>query len=682
MALKWRGQDLFWARCSTDAEVHAMGSTIFRFLDPSLCPSCKRMYFDFSDPQPDPTTHFVIQELVGRYCELELRASTGCPLCSFVRSALLLEPQQVMSAEEWPMKQGTPVTLSYALPLCQKLLTANDSRWLPLVVVLRSQNTVHMVNMTFMRQQMPYVALTEDPMADVCLRKIRSWLDVCSKSHKWCKSNVKAFMPTRLLDLGASDDKLRIHICNDQPLNYVALSYCWGDQMHGSTTTTTSRNFMSRQKGFDANILSEICRDAIRLVRGLGLRYMWIDCLCIIQDNKIDWEFESALMGSIYQNAYVTLAAVAASSASEGFLKGREYTRLAIQFVFQDGNGNGELVDGTLFAHHPGPQPPSQAIYKSKWRSRAWTFQEEMLSTSILYCTPSSYYFECLAGDEVEQNLPKPGPRKQLPWREDFRTEEGQTSSIAVTFDDWYSLIENYSGRFVTVWQDILPALSGLAHIFAQHIGSKYIAGLWGNDIIRGLLWRHHPAHAIQVQKQPYRAPSWSWAAVPGSTYWRTYYQFTKQPSFNIEAIDVMPSGADEMASVKHGKLSIRGKLVPASVIRQIVPEDEQSDFDGSDFPLDWMRSNVDNPQFFWDFKMGWEGKEDLSEIKAVPIGTRGISDLEHHFLVGLLLKPINTSSREDEDQNVYERCGYFELDGIRYWQIFDSFPIDLFQII
>lgn len=71
--------------------------------------------------------------------------------------------------------------------------------------------------------EVPYAALSKDP-----IRNVRPWLDVCSESHKWCKLNIKSFMPTRLLDMGASDDKLHVRICDGQPLKYVALSYCWG----------------------------------------------------------------------------------------------------------------------------------------------------------------------------------------------------------------------------------------------------------------------------------------------------------------------------------------------------------------------------------------------------------------------------------------------------------------------
>jgi hypothetical protein len=157
MGLKWRGEDLFPARCSTDEDARLHVPNTLKFLHPSLCPSCKGMYFDFTNSQPDATTDFEVHELVGRYQELERRASTGCVLCSFVRSALLLEAKQSKSSVEWPLAQDTPVSISYAFPLRRNLLSQAESLWLPLVLVLKSnEDTVHTVDVTFQTHKSMY----------------------------------------------------------------------------------------------------------------------------------------------------------------------------------------------------------------------------------------------------------------------------------------------------------------------------------------------------------------------------------------------------------------------------------------------------------------------------------------------------------------------------------------------
>jgi hypothetical protein len=514
-------------------------------------------------------------------------------------------------------------------------------------------------------------------MADECLQDIKSWLDSCHASHKLCHPNRAPFAPTRVLDIGSSDNKIRIHICNGSPMKYAALSYCWGQAVRCSTNR---KNLAARLDGFDASILPTTHQDAIHLVRALGLRYLWIDALSIVQDDQADWESESASMGSIYRNAYVTIAAVAASSAGDGFLKPRVYANLEMQFEFSDGEG--EATEATIFAHHPPALPASRAIYESGWRSRAWTFQEEMLSTSVLYCTPNAYYFECLTGDELEKkssSLAKPGPRKQLPWRADFRTSEDKKITTSDLFDGWYELLADYSGRHLSEFRDIFPAASGIAHNFAQHVGDEYIAGLWKSDLVRGLLWRHYPRHAIQATKMPYRAPSWSWASVAGKTSWRAYYQFQKRNSFEILSAEASIVGADDMGRVESGILIVRGRIIPAIAVRQVVLDNETGDSADFDFPLDWMRQNVENPQFFWDHKEGWEDQNFVSHVYAVPIGTRGVGNSEHHFLAGLLLKRMRTY---DDDRLSFERCGYFELDVAQHWRVFDNVPVQTFSIL
>lgn len=62
--------------------------------------------------------------------------------------------------------------------------------------------------------------------------------------------------------------------------------------------------------------LPPLFQDAIIITRQLGLRYLWIDSLCIIQDSLRDWETEAAKMASIYQNSYVTISATDASNGS------------------------------------------------------------------------------------------------------------------------------------------------------------------------------------------------------------------------------------------------------------------------------------------------------------------------------------------------------------------------------
>lgn len=119
---------------------------------------------------------------------------------------------------------------------------------------------------------------------------------------------------------------------------YVALSYCWGSNV---PFTTTSANLQEhrRENGITFAQLPETLQDAVLMVRYLGLSYLWVDCLCIIQDDLVDWENEAAQMADVYSNAFLTLAAMRASHCDEGFLGLRTPREPTLPVEFSDPEG-------------------------------------------------------------------------------------------------------------------------------------------------------------------------------------------------------------------------------------------------------------------------------------------------------------------------------------------------------
>lgn len=122
---------------------------------------------------------------------------------------------------------------------------------------------------------------------------------------------------------------------------YVSLSYCWGKSL-AYTTTTKNLELHKENNGIQYDDLPKTLQDAVFLVRHLGLQYLWADCLCIVQDNKADWEHEAGRMADVYTNAYLTLAATRASSCGEGFLQDRKNEDRVI-VRFSDSEGSFEL---------------------------------------------------------------------------------------------------------------------------------------------------------------------------------------------------------------------------------------------------------------------------------------------------------------------------------------------------
>ncbi len=122
-----------------------------------------------------------------------------------------------------------------------------------------------------------------------------------------------------MIDVGFSADeqifKPRLHVSHDQKAQYTALSHCWGAL---KPLTTTGSSLEQRKQGIEWSSLPKTFRDAIHVTHSLGIKYLWIDSLCIVQDDSVDWEVESAKMASIYSQSFITIAATAAVNGSEG----------------------------------------------------------------------------------------------------------------------------------------------------------------------------------------------------------------------------------------------------------------------------------------------------------------------------------------------------------------------------
>ncbi|KAH6702239.1 HET domain-containing protein [Verticillium dahliae] len=149
--------------------------------------------------------------------------------------------------------------------------------------------------------------------------EIRQLRNECEKKHPAC-SQVTGELPRRLLHIGsAARPDVRVTASFPEDARYIALSHCWGPDAPFTTTWVT---LTQREEGIEWNDLPRTFQDAITVARQLDVEYMWIDSLCIIQDDEDDWAVESLKMGFIYERAYLTVAAATAASDREGFLDG------------------------------------------------------------------------------------------------------------------------------------------------------------------------------------------------------------------------------------------------------------------------------------------------------------------------------------------------------------------------
>jgi hypothetical protein len=217
---------------------------------------------------------------------------------------------------------------------------------------------------------------------------LRAWLHRCDESHK-CRSAVEVAMPSRLLDVGPpKTNTLRLSCSKkNKTLKYVALSHCWGMLTEAGTPNfcTTDDNIKARQNGFDIFELPKTFRDAVRVTQNLGIQYLWIDSLCIIQGNQKDWKSEAKRMQDVYAGAYCTIAATSAVDSNAGFL---ERTVRSEYLHIQDTSHRPFYVCTEV-------DDFDNDVENAPLNKRAWVLQERVLSRRTIHFSANQVYFEC-----------------------------------------------------------------------------------------------------------------------------------------------------------------------------------------------------------------------------------------------------------------------------------------------
>jgi hypothetical protein len=222
--------------------------------------------------------------------------------------------------------------------------------------------------------------------SETTVATIQSWITECTTTHKTCQHvHHPVEYPKRLLDLNGENVFLQENV---QPARYACLSHCWGINVDVAKTTTNNlEDFMTN---IPLAQLTTTLRDAITICRRLGIFYLWIDSLCIIQDSKHDWKDQASRMADIYENSFITIAATKSKNSTGGC-----FAKCDEKYLSKPVPGYQDIYVRQTPRSFPWSR--GQVISSTDWPllNRAWIYQEMRLSRRILHFCANEVVWQC-----------------------------------------------------------------------------------------------------------------------------------------------------------------------------------------------------------------------------------------------------------------------------------------------
>ncbi|KAH7093213.1 heterokaryon incompatibility protein-domain-containing protein [Paraphoma chrysanthemicola] len=416
----------------------------------------------------------------------------------------------------------------------------------------------------------------------------------CRTQHASCKraAPTSNYRPRRLLDVALSNDQL-IRLYEESSIDptaeYATLSHCWGGIQPFTLSASTKHQLTA---GVSISAFPKTFRDAVFTVRALGLRYLWIDSLCIAQDHLAEWHIEAGRMRDIYGSAACCIAATAAENSDIG--------------LFLDRNTKSHepiSVEATWVQIDGSPPPgkywcnfhwiiPYGAIDVAPLNRRAWVAQERYLSPRIIHFAKEAIFWECTqllgceaypCGFPLRYGLsPMDSGMRSLKvaaynFQRDktFHRSADERDSISPERPTaheirclWRGFVWDYTRCDITKEADCLIALTGVAQDVGKMLGDRLIAGLWTSELLKEMCWKVSEPRPVgdrgNYRPTKWRAPTWSWASSAIPIYHAVDFN---DHDFDYMA-DVIKVGVDEKSSgeIISASLDLRCRLLPVEL--------------------------------------------------------------------------------------------------------------------
>lgn len=348
---------------------------------------------------------------------------------------------------------------------------------------------------------------------------LRSWLYLCDRHHgTQCSPRVDRQGPDiRLIDTKNQCIVSRRLLDSSTHQDYVALSYVWGDVEQLYVPAGEAYSVLTKKGALLDLKPPKTVMDAMLLIQQLGLRYLWVDALCIKQDDFSDKEEQIARMGSVFQSALFTIIAGSGSDCDAGLPGIRPGTRFKRQQLVEAGNI-------TLLSSVQHPYETILTPGTSKWARRAWTFQEELLSRRRLIFTDEQVWWRCPCATWCEQS--------QLETEDSIGfllSGQAIEPSLRQRYSklrpkDYFDLVSKYAQRELSYPSDALNAFKGILTILTDYSNEQFFWGLANSTFERQLYWFGRAKMRTTLQDDCF--PTWSWVDWEGEISFRHYQTY------------------------------------------------------------------------------------------------------------------------------------------------------------
>ncbi|KAI1467183.1 HET-domain-containing protein [Daldinia caldariorum] len=479
--------------------------------------------------------------------------------------------------------------LDFLVPTRLDYVTPAIAEGTPLVVYITADN--------FFQSTWTY----KDQLFGASSKWAQGQISECLSSHADCRSSISVgallgapFTPSRLINVGIEELGEDVVLENNTSIPpgsaYVALSYCWGG--HDPDCMTTVNSLEENMRGIPWSKLPATFQDAVSFTRSLGIKYLWIDSVCIIQHDKRDWHQQAKLMWNVYKHSYVTLAALYGSSSKSGLrsmsMEDELVKVMELSLYTHSWPVYARLPHYLQNGYNLGlPKAPGRP---SPLLSRGWAYQERMISPRVLYFTENEIIFQCLTHSACECGAIKHEVFPNLKplfihWGDiDIFENENQLALVDTKpaadvwqyiSTTWRDVVEKYSGLLLSKPEDRLVALGAMAKQF-QYLRAReaYLIGLWSGSLIEDLLWkcvdlpvRENRPERKNVLKRPYSLPTWSWTSLKSAV------DFVQEKAFfqrilvaNVSEASCSYDGHSSLGVLKKSLLRLRGKLMSAKL--------------------------------------------------------------------------------------------------------------------